>query len=209
MGPAEPMSAEPELTTRDQVILRLKQALERSLADGGNYSELDVETLSNEAGLSRSSFYVYFDSKVELIREIADDVISGVIDMGDSWWDLPADATKADLRAALEHTYRAYRAQSALVGVFIEATAYDTAIREQYQALMQRSRARIEAHIRDGQQHGTVRAAVDPDTCATWLTALMSRGSHELIRAAPPEQVSARIAALTDIIWATLYEGTR
>ena len=208
-SPAEPMSAAPDLTTRDQVVRRLKQALERSLADGGTYSELDVETLAGEAGLSRSSFYVYFDSKVELIREVADDVITGVIDMGGSWWDLPTTATKADLRAALGRTYRAYREQSALVGVFVEATAYDTRVREEYQSLMERSRARIEAHIRHGQHEGAVRAEVDPDTCSTWLTALLSRGSHELIRTASPEQIADRVAALTTIIWATLYQGAR
>ncbi|HEY1973844.1 MAG TPA: TetR/AcrR family transcriptional regulator [Pseudonocardia sp.] len=212
MGSAEPeltVSAEPVLTTRGQVISRLKEALERSLAGGGNYSELDVETLAKEAGLSRSSFYVYFESKVELIREIADDVITGVIDLGSSWWELSDTATKSDLRAALERMHRAYRAQAALVGVFVEATAYDPRIREEYQSLVRRSRRRIEEHIREGQARGAVRAGIDPDTTATWLTALLSRGSHELIRTAAPTQFGRRITALTDIIWATLYEGTR
>jgi AcrR family transcriptional regulator len=209
MGSAEPTSALPDLTTRDQVVRRLTEALERSLADGGTYSELDVETLAGEAGLSRSSFYVYFDGKVELIREIADDVASGVTDMSGSWWDLPADATKGDLRAALGRTYRAYRERSALIGVFVEATAYDPGIREQYRTLIERSRSRIESHIRAGQQNGSVRTELDPATCATWLTALLSRGSHELIRTATPGELAERVAALTNIIWATLYQGVR
>lgn len=207
MGTAEPQPAEPQLTTRGQVILRLKEALERSLAGGGSYSELDVETLAKEAGLSRSSFYVYFESKVDLVREIADDVITGVIDLGSSWWELPDGATKADLRAALERMHRAYRSQAALVGVFVEATAYDPRIREEYQSLMRRSRRRIEEHIQDGQRRGTVRAGIDPDTTATWLAALLSRGSHELVRTATPAQFGRRVTALADIIWATLYQG--
>lgn len=209
MPAVEPAARSPELTTRGKVIARLRDALERTLADGGSYSDIDVETLAREAGLSRSSFYVYFEGKVELIRELADDVIASVIEIGRAWWELPPGATKADLRAALEQMLGAYRTQAPLVGVFVEAAAYDSLVREEYMSLMRRSRRAIQEHIRDGQQRGFIRASVDPETTSIWLAWMLSRGAHELIRIATPAQFRRRLAAFTDIIWGTLYEGTR
>jgi TetR/AcrR family transcriptional regulator, ethionamide resistance regulator len=198
-----------ELTTRGQIIVRLRQALERALADGTRYADLEVERLAQDAGMSRSSFYVYFEGKVDLIRELADDVIAGVIDIGREWWELPAASTWDDLHVALGHMMRAYRAQAPLVGVVVEAAAYDEQVRAEYLSLVRRSRRAIEEHIRNGQQRGFIRSEIDPDTAATWLTWMLSRGSHELIRAAGPAQFDKRLRALTDIMWRTLYLGVR
>jgi AcrR family transcriptional regulator len=200
---------EPELTTRGQIIVRLRDALERALADGTRYADLEVERLARDAGISRSSFYVYFEDKVDLIRELADDVIAGVIDIGREWWELPPRASRADLHEALGKMMRAYRAQGPLVGVLVEAAAYDERVRAEYLSLVRRSRRAIEEHIRDGQARGFVRAEIDPDTTATWLAWMLSRGSHELIRPATPAQFERRLTALGDILWRTLYAGVR
>jgi TetR/AcrR family transcriptional regulator, ethionamide resistance regulator len=199
----------PELTTRGQIIVRLKQALEVALADGTRYADLEVEQLAQDAGISRSSFYVYFEDKVDLIRELADDVIAGVIEIGREWWELPPSATRDDLHGALGQMMRAYRAQAPLVGVLVEAAAYDERVRAEYMSLVRRSRRAIEEHIRDGQQRGFVRAEIDADTTATWLAWMLSRGSHELIKPAGPAQFEKRLTALTDILWRTLYAGVR
>jgi len=201
--------SDPELTTRRQIITRLKEVLERALADGTRYADLEVEQLAQDAGISRSSFYVYFEGKVDLIRELADEVIAGVIDIGREWWELPPAATWDDLHAALGHMMRAYRAQAPLVGVLVEAAAYDERVRAEYLSLVRRSRRAIEEHIRDGQTRGFIRAEINPDTTATWLTGMLSRGSHELIRPATPAQFDKRLKALTDIVWRTLYAGVR
>jgi TetR/AcrR family transcriptional regulator, ethionamide resistance regulator len=195
-----------EPTTRDGVVARLKAALERTIADGSRYVDIDVEDLARSAGLSRSSFYVYFQDKVDLIRELADEVIVGVIDIGRAWWDGTPPGNREELRAVLEDMMLAYRAQAPLAGVLVEAAAYDERVRAEYLSLVDRTRGAIEAHIRAGQRARVVRADVNPATAATWISWMLSRGSHELLRPATPVQFTKRLQALTDILWRTLYE---
>jgi TetR/AcrR family transcriptional regulator, ethionamide resistance regulator len=199
----------PQPTTRAQVISRLKTALVTAAADGTTYTDLEVEELANDAGISRSSFYVYFEGKVDLVRELCEEVIADVIGIGQRWWDLPGSATKEDLRDSLDQMMTAYREQSPLVGVIVEAAAYDPRVRDEYFSLVRRTRRALERHISEGQAAGSVRPELDAETAATWLTWMLSRGSHELLRTAKPADFEKRLRALTDILWNTLYAGTR
>ena len=45
---------------REQMERRLLDATERLMRDGASFTELSVDRLSGEAGISRASFYIYF-----------------------------------------------------------------------------------------------------------------------------------------------------
>ena len=70
------------------------------MAEDESYTALSVERLVREAGISRATFYVYFEDKGDLLRALAEDFIERILGRGVDWWQLPPDATKADLRAA-------------------------------------------------------------------------------------------------------------
>ena len=46
---------------REQMERRLLDATERLMGEGASFTELSVERLSTEAGISRASFYIYFE----------------------------------------------------------------------------------------------------------------------------------------------------
>ena len=48
---------------REQIERRLLDATERLMADGASFTELSVDRLATEAGISRASFYIYFEDK--------------------------------------------------------------------------------------------------------------------------------------------------
>ena len=48
---------------REQLERRLLDATERLMRDGASFTELSVDRLSSEAGMSRASFYIYFEDK--------------------------------------------------------------------------------------------------------------------------------------------------
>ena len=50
---------------------RLLDATERLMRDGASFTELSVDRLSTEAGISRASFYIYFEDKGQLLRRLA------------------------------------------------------------------------------------------------------------------------------------------
>ncbi|HWX98568.1 MAG TPA: TetR/AcrR family transcriptional regulator, partial [Mycobacterium sp.] len=46
---------------REQMERRLLDATERLMRDGASFTELSVDRLSTAAGMSRASFYIYFE----------------------------------------------------------------------------------------------------------------------------------------------------
>ena len=80
---------------RGEIGRRLLVAVEKLLADGESFTEVSVERLVTEAGISRSTFYVYFEDKGDLLQALTADVMIEVIDAARAWWALPADADRA------------------------------------------------------------------------------------------------------------------
>ncbi len=193
---------------RIEIRQQLLQAVDRCL-ESTSFTELSVERLVREAGIARSTFYVYFEDKEDLLGALAEDVIDGVIEAASYWWQLPADATKADLREAMERIADTYRTHRVVMAAVVEATAYDAQIAEQLGALVQRARDAVAEHVRHGQEHGYVDPSVDPAQAATWLTWMTERGLLQLISPASAEDTELLMRSLTDVVWNVLYAATR
>src|SRR6201998_4239088 len=71
---------------REQLERQLLDATERLMRDGATFTELSVDRLSSEAGISRASFYIYFEDKGHLLRRLASQVFADLADSADRWW---------------------------------------------------------------------------------------------------------------------------
>ena len=197
-------------TRRGEIGRRLLDAVERLLADGESFTEVSVERLVTEAELSRSTFYVYFEDKGDLLQALTADVMTEVIDAARAWWELPPDAQRADLEAAMRGIVSVYRGHMTLMVAVVEAASYDARVRERFGELIQLARGEVASHIAEGQRRGFVRRDVDGDPVAGWLTWMAERGLYQLVRLADDEAGVERLTgALTAIVWSTLYQGAR
>src|SRR4051812_14316317 len=115
---------------RDEARRRLLGVVETLLADGESFTEISVERLVSEAGMSRSTFYVYFEDKGDLLRAWFEEVTSEISDAAADWWALDAGAGKSDLRAALDKVVKTYKPHTALMAATYDAAAYDPSIRD-------------------------------------------------------------------------------
>lgn len=194
---------------RESVQGHLVEAVDRLLADGESYTELSVERLVAEAGLSRSTFYVYFEDKGDLLRALAEDLTVEIEKAGRGWWDLPPDATREAVRDALGGLFAAYRTHRAVFRAVVDTAAYDPGVRQQFETLVGGMITEMAGHIRTGQRDGYVKQGLDPERTAAWLTWMAERGLNQLVADASDEEAGRLLAALTDIVWNTLYEGTR
>ncbi|HEY0572737.1 MAG TPA: TetR/AcrR family transcriptional regulator [Pseudonocardia sp.] len=196
---------------RDQIKTRLLSAVESLLADGENFTELSVERLVTLAGVSRSTFYVYFEDKGELIRAWLAEIISELDVAAQEWWSLGTGGgvSWADLRAALNRVVTVYRPHTTLMAAAFDAAAYDPGVREQVDTMMQRNIAGLRKHIRAGQAAGYVDERLLPAQTAAWLQWMAERGLHRLIRDATDDELRELIDAYTTIVWNTLYAGAR
>jgi TetR/AcrR family transcriptional regulator, ethionamide resistance regulator len=193
---------------REEVRERLLEVVQQLLADGESYAEISVERLVSEAKLSRSTFYVYFEDKGDLLRAWFGQVVAELEDAASAWWQLDGTATYTDLRAALGQIVHAYRPHTALMAALYDISTYDVTAREEVGAMMGANAGGLVRHIRRGQAGGWIDPELTPKETAMWLMWMSERGLHQMVRGADDAEAELLITAYTDVIWHTLYAPT-
>jgi AcrR family transcriptional regulator len=187
-----------ELTAR-----RLLPAVER-LLEHDTYAELTVDQLVEEAAISRSTFYNYFEDKGDLLRALTADVMEAITDATRMWWMLAPKADKSDLNASLAHLFEMYTPHAALMRAVADSISRDPGVREEFLAAMRKGADGIAQYIRAGQAAGQLRASLDPDLAAQWLVYMFERGLSQLSRLGAEAQPDRVVQAVTDILWKSL-----
>ena len=160
------------------------------------YADLSVEAIITAGGISRSTFYVYFDDKGDLLVAMAQDVIGDLLADGASWWELPVDGTREDLRKALRVPIDTYRKHRTILGAIAETAAYDPRAQEQQQNLIDQVVSALTTYIGDAQRAGVADAHLDAARTAQWLIWMIERGLYQLVGTADDDggRASARFA---------------
>src|ERR1700759_547084 len=86
---------------REQMERRLLDATERLMSDGASFTELSVDRLGTEAGISRASFYIYFEDKGHLLRRLAGQVFDDLAAAAERWWSVAERRDPSDVLAAM------------------------------------------------------------------------------------------------------------
>lgn len=189
---------------RDAMRQRLLAAVERLVDDGVSFTELSVERLAAEAGISRSTFYVHFQDKTDIVLRLTRTVLTELRAVSGTWWAVAEHARAADLRQAVTAIVDVYRRHGAGFTVVAETSAYDADVAREMRSLMQAIIDDTRAAIERGQAAGVMRA-VRPEETATVLTWMVERAGYQMVRRGDPSADPAIVDTLTDIIWTTLY----
>jgi len=202
-----PMIEDSTATARKQVLgSRLLPVLEE-LLDHESFIEISIERLVQQAGVSRSGFYLHFSDKVDLLRTLATDVMADLFVTARGWWELPPSATRDDLREALDSIVASYLPHKQLMSAIVEASAYDVEVDTQFRLLMSQASRLVAEHIYRSQEAGSARKDIDVDRVSEWITWMIERGLYQLVATADPGGRDDLMAAATEIIWRTLYES--
>jgi AcrR family transcriptional regulator len=193
---------------REEIARRLFVVVEGLLADGSAFSEISVEQLITEAGIARSTFYVYFEDKGALMVELMDRVTQEIGSAAGDWFSLPPNATRVKLRNALAKLADAYRQHGPMLSAVIEAAAYDPRVREQYAAVMQRRFDDMNESFIPQQRTGAIRKDIKVTAVTPWLAWMFERGLYQEVGQGDELPASA-LDGVTSVVWQTLYEGTR
>ena len=179
--------------------------VEDLVENGPGYADLSVEAIITAGGISRSTFYVYFEDKGDLLVAMAQDVIGDLLADGASWWELPVDATREDLHKALRVPIDTYRKHRTILGTVAETAAYDPRVREQQRKLIDQVVAALTTYIGEAQGAGVADARLDAARTAPWLIWMIERGLYQLVGAVDDEEVERQLDALTEIVWRVVY----
>src|SRR5271163_5070712 len=121
---------------REQLERRLLDATERLMSEGASFTEISVDRLSTEAGISRASFYIYFEDKGHLLRRLAGQVFGELATSAERWWGAAWQRNPDDVRAAMAGIVEIYRRHQAVLVALNEMAAYDPATAQTYRDLL-------------------------------------------------------------------------
>jgi TetR/AcrR family transcriptional regulator, ethionamide resistance regulator len=194
---------------RDEIRHRLLEVVEHLLDEGESFTEISVERMVSQAGLARSTYYLYFQDKGDLLVAWFGEITVELETAATGWWNLGPGATRQDLRTALEGIVKAYRPHTTLMAAMYDAAAYDPEVRGLVTAMMKRNIAGLRKCIKTGQKAGFIDGDLLADQTAGWLTWMAERGLHQLVRTASEAELERLIDAYTAIVWNTLYAPAR
>jgi TetR/AcrR family transcriptional regulator, ethionamide resistance regulator len=184
---------------------RLLDATERLMSEGASFTELSVDRLSAEAGISRASFYIYFEDKGHLLRRLAEQVFSDLAAGAQRWWGLAWRRDPDDVRAAMAGIIESYRRHQSVLVALNEMAAYDPATAQTYRELLTAASERLTRVIEDGQADGSIRPGLPAATTANTLTWMVERACQQNLPIKPRDYDAELAATLAEIVWGALY----
>jgi TetR/AcrR family transcriptional regulator, ethionamide resistance regulator len=190
---------------REQIERRLLDATERLMCDGASFTELSVDRLSSTAGISRASFYIYFEDKGHLLRRLANQVFGDLADSAERWWGVAGRHDPADVRAAMEGIIASYRRHQPVLVALNEMAGYDPLVAATYRNLLTAVTGRMTRVIEEGQADGSIRSDLAAATTASALTWMVERACQQNLPVKPHDYDAELAATLAEIVWGALY----
>lgn len=190
---------------REQIERRLLDATERLMREGASFTELSVDRLSSAAGISRASFYIYFEDKGHLLRRLANQVFADLADSADRWWSVATRHDPGDVRAAMDGIIASYRRHQPVLVALNEMAGYDPLVAATYRNLLTAVTGRMTRVIESGQADGSIRPELSAATTASALTWMVERACQQNLPTASAGYDGELAATLTEIVWGALY----
>jgi TetR/AcrR family transcriptional regulator, ethionamide resistance regulator len=190
---------------RERIEGQLLEATDRLMAEGASFTELSVDRLATEAGISRASFYIYFEDKGDLLRRLATRVFADLADAAERWWGVSERRDPADVLAAMTGIVASYRRHQPLLIALNEMAAYDPLVGATYTEILTGIAARMTVVIEQGQRDGAIRPTLSAATTASTLTWMVERACQQNLPSRPTSYDTELARTLTEITWGALY----
>lgn len=188
---------------RDGVVRQVGQAVERLLGEGNGFTTLGVQRIADEAGIARSTFYLYFPDKTALLMRVAESATEELFAAAGAW--VEGGFTDRDhLERTLRDVVEQQRAHDALLAALAEVAGYDEQVAAFWRGRIGAFAARLQERLADGQAAGTISPALDPAVTAEWMAWGVERTVAQHVAARPPRDDARLAAGLAAAIWTTL-----
>ena len=186
---------------RASADVRLVEATERLLAGGTSYIGLSVEQLCSEAGVARSTFYVHFRDKGELVMRVAARMLDQLSAAAAAWW-VPGTDRAEVLRATREliDVYARHRAVFAALG---ETAAYDPGLRAVQEGMVDAHAEPLVRLIEAGRTSGDVRDVHTRETVIALVG--MVHAACDRLAGGDAAALERLAETITSITWHALY----
>lgn len=158
------------------------------------YRELRVEDVMAATSLSRSSFYVYFRDRHDLLLRVVQQIGDELFAMADRWLSGGGEPGE-DIWQALSGVVDVYAAHGPVMRAIADAAAEDRAVEAVYHGLVTRFVDATAAHVEEELAARHIAHVADPRDCAFALVWMTERYLSLSLGAAPtrvPRETAVR-----------------
>ncbi|WP_405582795.1 TetR/AcrR family transcriptional regulator [Streptomyces sp. NBC_01190] len=140
---------------------QLVAALERLLKGGRVFTEISVQQILEEAGVSRATFYARFRDKSQLLIRLTDGLRARLLGLAQAW-DPAAGEDGAERYARFfSQVIAIHRENYAVLSAVRELAAYDAAVQDFYTADLEEFEKAVYQTLVDQQRSGDTVADLD------------------------------------------------
>jgi AcrR family transcriptional regulator len=179
------------------VEAKLLNATEELLAGGATFTELGIQRISAKAGVARSTFYVYFRDKTELLLRLTQRLGEASFSFFEHWSPEDDDA-KDQLCQIFCDVTSYYRKNSHLLAAVLEVAAYDREFATFWDQRLVPFLSNVTALLTEEQKHGRTAASLNADATSRMIvSASMQAIAQQIIHGnEDSDDVTAREVAL-------------
>ncbi|MFE6286255.1 TetR/AcrR family transcriptional regulator [Streptomyces sp. NPDC057877] len=156
---------------------RMLSVIEECLRRGATYTELSVEQIAKAAGISRSTFYLYFRDKVDVLLRLSGSLKQQNYEIAASWRPTGPGGDLDGLARTYELILRHYREHAALLAAINEVAAYDPLVHEAWVADQDRFIDNMVIVLEEEQRAGRTPKTIDAPLAAR----LIVQGGSQVI----------------------------
>lgn len=180
-------------------------ATEELLSDGEGFTQLSVERIAGASEVSRSTFYVHFSDKTDLLTRLAARVMADISVGADEWWRGDQSGGQDALRDVLLKLVRIWRKHEAVLRAITEVAGYDETVagfwRQRINSYAELAARRLE----EDRHRGLVAPELDPRATAFVIGWAVERTISEHIRTHGQQSDRAFAQALARAIWLATF----
>jgi AcrR family transcriptional regulator len=142
--------------------MQLVSALERLLRGGGVFTEISVQQILEEAGVSRGTFYSHFRDKSQLLIRLTDNLRANLLELARAWNPAAGEDGAERYAAFFSQVIAIHRENFAVLSALRELATYDSAVHDFYTADLEEFDKAVHETLVDQQRSGVTPVALVP-----------------------------------------------
>jgi AcrR family transcriptional regulator len=171
-----------------------------ALLDDAPLGQIRITDITKRAGVQRSAFYFYFESKAAAVAEMLGDVYTVVLTLNE-WFTEPDGEPTAQLRHGFGANVSAWRRQAKMLVAMLDAVYTDEGVRKVWDHWRAEHQRLITDRIRHDREADLVTSTTEPATLAQLLLGALFAAMEEDVRACvsgarPQPELDTAIAEL-------------